>query len=247
MSDDAYQLKFELDLPEDESGVSALNAEEVHAREEAARRLFESGENWAKDGAGNKIEPFNFDVYERLRAIRIPFRAAVLVMWLATPAKYRSPKTKKELADMLGLNSPRQFSVWMAKNPVLQNFVKEAWRSRSIERLSDSLEAMYTVAAENDYKGKGDRELHFKLAGILSDKIDLNLPNGQGLANLPFEEKLKLAGIDNPEEILALKARLRKEQEAEHVDGVERNPADDEQESTVDVEESNGSSDHIAA
>lgn len=148
---------------------------------------------------------------------------------------------------MLGLNSPRQFSVWMAKNPVLQNFVKEAWRARSIERLSDSLEAMYTVAAENDYKGKGDRELHFKLAGILSDKIDLNLPNGQGLANLPFDEKLKLAGIDNPEEIVALKTRLRKEQEAEHVDGVEGNSADDEQESTVDVEESNGSSDHIAA
>jgi len=247
MEEDAYQLKLDLDLPEDEAGVSALNAEEVRAREDAARRLFESGENWAKDGSGNKIEPFNFDVYERLRAIRIPFRAAVLVMWLATPAKYRSPKTKKELADMLGLNSPRQFSVWMAKNPVLQNFVKEAWRARSVERLSDSLEAMYTVAAENDYKGKGDRELHFKLAGILSDKIDVNLPNGQDLAKLPFEEKLKLAGIDNPEELIALKARLRKEQEAEHVDGAEENPADDEQESAVDVEESNGSSDHNAA
>lgn len=226
MSVDTYQLKLDLDLPEEDSGIGSLSAEEIHAREEAARRLFESGENWAKDADGKAIEPYNFDLYERMRAVRIPFRAAVLVMWLATPAKYRYPKTKKELADMLGLNSPRQFSVWMAKNPVLQNFVKEAWRVRALDRLSDSLDAMYTVAAEPDYKGKGDRELHFKLAGILSDKIDLNTnPSGTDLSKLSFEEKLKLAGLNNPDEILALKERFRKEQA--RVDDVENFDADE--------------------
>lgn len=183
-------------------------------REEAARRLFENGESWQKDPAGKPVEPFNFELYENLRAIRIPFRAAVLVMWLATPAKYRYPKTKNELANMLGLSSPRQFSVWMAKNPVLQTFVKEAWRVRSVDRLSDSLEAMYTVAAEPDYKGKGDRELHFKLAGILSDKIELNDKTGvPDLTKMSFEDKLKMAQLTNVDEILALKAKLRKDGE----------------------------------
>jgi len=220
MNDDVYQLKLDIDLSDDSDSNSSLGAEEIQARENAARRLFESGSSWAKDENGNAVEPYNYELYERLRAIKIPFRAAVLVMWLATPAKYRVPKTKKELADMLGLNSPRQFSVWMAKNKVLQDFVKEAWRIRAVDRLSDSLEAMYTVAAEHDYKGKGDRELHFKLAGILSDKIYLNtnLPSNAELTKLPFDQKLKLAGVDNAEEIAALKERLRKNSEEFEID-----------------------------
>lgn len=222
--EDIYQLTLDLDVPEDASGHTGLSVDEVRAREEAARRLFESGETWAKNSDGKAVEPYNFELYERLRAVRIPFRAAVLVMWLATPAQYRHPKTKKELADMLGLNSPRQFSVWMAKNPVLQNFVREAWRVRALDRLSDSLEAMYEVAAEPDYKGRGDRELHFKLAGILSDKIDVNTNmSSVDLSKLSFEEKLKLAGLNNPDEILALKERLRKErlQDEQLVNGEE--------------------------
>lgn len=226
MTDASFQMKFDLDLPEEESsGAGALSAQEIQMREEAARRLFENGESWAKDPEGKPVEPFNFDLYENLRAIRIPFRAAVLVMWLATPAKYRHPKTKIELANMLGLSSPRQFSVWMAKNPVLQTFVKEAWRVRSVDRLSDSLEAMYTVAAEPDYKGKGDRELHFKLAGILSDKIELNDKTGApDLTKMSFEDKLKMAKLTNVEEILALKARLNKEED----EGIASEESDDE-------------------
>jgi hypothetical protein len=130
---------------------------------------------------------------------------------------------------MLGLSSPRQFSVWMAKNPVLQTFVKEAWRTRSVDRLSDSLEAMYEVAAEPDYKGKGDRELHFKLAGILSDKIELNDKTGvPDLTKMSFEDKLKMAQLTNPEEILALKAKMRKDEDESEV------PEDADDESVTD-------------
>lgn len=214
MSDDSYQLKFDLDLPEEEpSGAGALSAQEIQMREDAARRAFESGESWAKDGDGKPVPPFNLDLYETLRVGRFPFRAAVLVMWLATPAKYRHPKTQEELASMLGLRSPRQFSVWRAKNPVLDQMVKTAWQKRAMETLSDSMEAMFEVAAEPDYKGKGDRELHFKVAGILSDRIELNAKTGSvDLTKLSYEEKLRLAGIENPEQLLALKAKLKNDQ-----------------------------------
>ena len=213
MSDEAYQLTFDLDMPEEEPSDGAINYQEIQLREEAARRAFESGESWQKDGSGKPIPPFNLDLYETLRVGRFPFRAAVLVMWLATPAKYRHPKTQEELASMLGLRSPRQFSVWRAKNPVLDQMVKTAWQKRAMETLSDSMEAMFEVAAEPDYKGKGDRELHFKVAGILTEKIDLNAKTGAvDLTKLSYEEKLKLAGITNPEQLLALKAKLKKDQ-----------------------------------
>jgi len=215
ISPPAYQLKFDLDLPEEESN-SALSAEEINLREEAARKAFENGESFPKDENGKPIAPYNLALYISMRIGRWPFRVAALIMWLATPRKYRWPKTQDELANLLGMGSDRQFSVWRSKNPSIDLMMAEAWKKNAVERLPDSLEAMYEVAATPDYKGKGDRELHYKLAEILQDHSTINLNAASGdaddvLKNIPFAKLLELAGVNTPERIAEFKAKIARE------------------------------------
>ena len=203
----AHQLSFDWDLPEEESG-SALSAGDIQLRKDLAQAFVENPKSWPKGEDGKPEKPYWFDRYVTLSETRWPFRAAILTAWLETPKKYRWPKTQDELADMLGMSSDRQFTVWMAKNPQIKAMVHQAWREKALDRLNDSMEAMFEVAATADYKGRGDRELHFKVAEILTDKVIVDTSGNVDLSKLSFAEKLKLAGLDNPEALLALKAEI---------------------------------------
>ena len=207
----ATQMKFEWDLPEEESN-SALSVEEIQLRKDLAEAFIRNPDHWAKDEQGKPVKPFWLDRAITLHEgkMRFPFRAAVLTAWLCTPKKYRYPKTQDQLADLLGLSSDRQFTIWMAKNPQIKAMVHSAWKENALDHLSDSMEAMYEVAAQADYKGKGDRELHFKVAGILNDTVIVDKTGNVDLSKLSFEEKLHLAGLDHPEALIALRAELAK-------------------------------------
>jgi hypothetical protein len=98
----------------------------------------------------------------------------------------------------------------MAKNPQIKAVVHSAWKENALDRLNDSMDAMYEVAATPDYKGKGDRELHFKVAGILNDTVIVDKTGNVDLSKLSFEEKMRLAGLDNPEALIALRSELAK-------------------------------------
>jgi len=203
----AHQLSFDWDLPEEESN-SALSAEEIQLRKDVARAFIENPDTWPKDKDGKPEKPYWFDRYVTLSETHWPFRVAVLTAWLETPKKYRYPKTQDELADMLGMSSDRQFTVWMAKNPQIKAMVHQAWKERALDRISDSMEAMFEVAALPDYKGRGDRELHFKIAEILSDKVIVDNSGNVDLSKLSFAEKLHLAGLDNPEALIRIREDL---------------------------------------
>lgn len=219
------QLKFEWDLPEDESS-SALSAEEIQFRKDLAEAFIRNPEHWEKDGEGKPIKPYWLDHAITLHEgkMRFPFRAAVLAAWLATPKKYRVPKTQDELADLLGLSSDRQFTIWMAKNPQIKAVAHTVWKERALDRVNDSMEAMFEVASRPDYKSKGDRELHFKVAEILSDKLVLDTQGKVDLSKLSFEEKLRLAGLDNAEALIQVREELAKRRaEMEHLSTEEEN------------------------
>ncbi len=205
----AHQLSFDWDLPEEDSNP-ALSAEEIQLRKDVARAFMENPSTWPKGDDGKPEKPYWFDRYLTLTETRWPFRVAVLTAWLETPKKYRWPKTQDQLADMLGMSSDRQFTVWMAKNPQIKAMVHSAWKEKALDRLNDSMDAMYEVAATADYKGKGDRELHFKVAGILNDTVIVDKSGNVDLSKLSFEEKLRLAGLDNPEALIALRSELAK-------------------------------------
>lgn len=209
MDTPSKQMTFEWDLPEDESS-SALSVEEIQFRKDLAEAFIRNPEHWEKDAQGKPIKPYWLDHAITLHEgkMRFPFRAAVLAAWLATPKKYRVPKTQDELANLLGLGSDRQFTIWMARNPQIRAVVHTAWKERALDRVNDSMEAMFEVAALPDYKGKGDRELHFKVAEILSDKLVLDTQGKVDLNKLSFEEKLRLAGLDNPEALIKVREEL---------------------------------------
>ncbi len=206
------QLKFNWDLPEEED--FGLSAEEIQLRKDLAEAFIRNPKHWEKDVDGKPIKPYWLDHAITLHEgkMRFPFRAAVLAAWLCTPKRYRYPKTQDQLADLLGLTSDRQFTVWMARNPQIKAVVHSSWKEEALDRIYDSLDAMYEVAAKPDYKGKRDRELHFKIAGILSDKLILDRTGSVDLSKLSFEEKLKLAGLDDPEALMKLRKEMYQRQ-----------------------------------
>jgi len=215
ISKPVYQLKLALDLPEEEAGA-VLSVEDVRIRSEAARSKLEGGEWWPKGEV-----PAWYAHYLKLIYGNWPWRVAVLIAWLSMP-KPRWPATQDELArQVLGLTSDRQFSVWMAKNPAIAAQVHDVQFALVWDDLADVLAAGMEVAKTPDYKGKGDREMIYKMAGMLSDKIEADIYDKTGnvdLTKLTFAEKLRLAGLDNPEALLLLKAKLADEADDDEFD-----------------------------
>lgn len=202
-----YQLKFSLDLDEEPQANGALSVDEIRLRSETARSQLEGGALWPD---GNVPE-----WYERYMDLLVggwDWRVATYIAWAAQPKTQRWPKTQEELAvKVLGLTSDRQIVKWRSKNPAISAMIRDVAASMVFEALPDSFAAMNAVAAIPNYKGRGDRELQFKLAGILSDKTELEL-SGSGsadLSKLSWSEKLRLAGLDNPEALAVMKEKLR--------------------------------------
>ena len=212
-----YQLKLGLDLPEETESVnSSLSAEDVRIRTEAARRALEGGDLWQRDPLGNESIPAWYAHYLKLVYGGWPWRVAVLIAWLSMP-KPRWPATQEELAKkVLGLSSDRQFSVWMAKNPAIAAQVRDTQFALVWDELGEVLAAGMAVAKQRDYKGKGDREMIYRMSGLLNEKTEEEIFDKTGsvdLSKLSFAEKLKLAGLNDPEALIALKRKLMEEQD----------------------------------
>lgn len=212
-----YQLKLGLDLPEEAPASQVLSAEDVRIRAEAARAQLEGGNLWPKDAQGKSQTPAWYEQYLKLVYGGWPWRVAVLIAWMAMDKPRRWPATQDELAiKILGLNSDRQFSVWMAKNPAIAAQVHDVRFALVWDNLSDVLAAGMAVAMEKDYKGRGDREMIYKMAGILSDKVQAEIYDKSAIADLSklsFGEKLRLAGLDSAGALAALKEKLIQDQE----------------------------------
>lgn len=207
-----YQLKMSLNVPEAEQAQDVLSLEEVRLRSEAARAGLENGTSWPVDPDTKQVRPpAMMQEYYRLCAGGWPWRVAMYIVWLATPRRLRWPASQEELAtQILGLTSDRVLSTWRTKNPVIDALARDIGVGRALERVTDSIDAMMEVAATPDYKGKGDRELHLKMAGLLADgQMEVISKSGlPDLSKLSWEEKLALAGLDTPEKIDAYKREL---------------------------------------
>lgn len=212
-----YQLRLNLDLPDELQVTGVLSVDEIRIRAETARARLENGQSWKPDELGRAVPPAWYQEYLQLLTGGWDWRVAVYIAWKATPKKYRWPESQEELAtQVLGLTSDRVISTWRAKNPAIDAMVQDVGSARVLDRLNDSIDAMLEVASQPNYKGRGDRELHFKLAGVLSEQIDINDKSGlPDLSKLSWNEKLKLAGLDTPEKIAAYKEELAKQQQPE--------------------------------
>lgn len=207
-----YQLRMALDVPETPHEQGALSLDEIRLRSETARMALESGELWPVNPATKLSEPPVMMLeYYRLCAGGWPWRVALYICWLATPKKLRKPSSQEELATrFMGLGSDRVLSMWRTKNPVIDALARDIGAAQALEHVSDAVAAMVEVASRPDYKGRGDRELLFKMSGLLADgSLEINDRSGQpDLTKLSWEEKLRLAGLDTPEKVEAYKREL---------------------------------------
>lgn len=206
--DYSFQMAFEFDIPEDEADVSAgLSAEQIQARKDEARERIVSGEAFDKNDNDETIFPAWFENFIQYEDGGYPTRVAVYMAWLGLPNELREPRTKKELANLLGLSSPRQFYIWEEKYPDIRDVAKNIWRRKILDGMPGAVDAMVTVASWPDYKGKPDRELLFRMGKELNDEIVLKNEDVD-LSKLSYEDKLALAGLDTPEKLAAYRASL---------------------------------------
>ncbi len=123
-----------------------------------------------------KAKPKWWPIVEDLIAAGLTWRKAVYVAWRICPKSIRWPKTIEELAtNILGLSSARTIRKWHQNDPRIEEFIGK-WRMKPVmEHLSETLDAMFKVAARPTPEGNRDRRLHAEIAGILKTRHALEL------------------------------------------------------------------------
>ncbi len=212
-----YQLKLPLEL-EDEAAPdqsTVVSPEEARLRSETARAALNSADvSWKGE-------------YDELVKGGWNWRVAAYIAWASSPKTTRAPKTQEELAQQhLGLTSDRAINSWRRKNPAIDEMVAILQAAPLWNHRAEIYEALITVATSAEYKGHNDRKLALELMGdyVPHSKIEaeLNRRITDDLSNLPFEEKLKLAGLDDPERLAEFKRNLSQRSDEEVDAGEEK-------------------------
>ena len=184
-----YQLAFDLDLPDVDSGDSALSVDEIRLRSETARQALE--------GRGD-LEWMN--EYSRLRNGGWDWRVAAFIAWASSPRNKRNPKTQDELATKhLGLTSDRAINTWCKKNPAIDEMVGILQASPLWDHRADVFDALTDMAKGHDYKSHNDRKLFLEItndyvpSAKLAAMITKNGFSKNELSDMSDEELLKLA------------------------------------------------------
>jgi hypothetical protein len=194
-------LDLQIEDVQAEAEVRFISPDEANRISDMARMALEE----LRPG-GMAIEaPKWFEDYRRLRDVGWPWRVACYIAWAASPKKNRKPKSQEELATMfLGLTSDRQITTWRKKNPVIDETIALLQAAPLFEARRDAFEALIESASNPDYKGKGDRELLFKMLGDLVDKRELRLRGS-----------VRTQGVEERSDA-ELRALLGEEQEGDH-------------------------------
>lgn len=200
-----YQLSLPLELEEPSGdGVAVVGVEEARLRSETARaalhELTPEKVTWKEE-------------YLNLVEGGWNWRVAAYIAWAASPKNTRRPKTQDELATQhLGLTSDRAINTWRKKNPAIDEMVAVLQAAPLWEHRSEIYDALISVATTKEYKGHNDRKLALELLGdyVPRSKVEAELNNKimDDLASLPFEEKLRLAGLKDPEKLAEFKKKL---------------------------------------
>jgi len=200
-----YQLTLPLDIEDvisDQSSV--VSVEEARLRSETARAALHE--------LSPESTPWK-DEYLNLVEGGWNWRVAAYIAWAASPKNTRTPKTQDELATQhLGLTSDRAINTWRRKNPAIDEMVAVLQAAPLFEHRAEIYEALVKVATSPEYKGHNDRKLALELLGdyVPKSKVEAELNQRiiDDLSSLPFEEKLRLAGLKDPEKLAEFKKKL---------------------------------------
>ncbi len=85
--------------------------------------------------------------YLELRVEGWDWRKAAYIAWKASPAKSRWPKTKAELATILGLASDRVIRKWVEKEPAIEERVAKMQIEPLMEHRADVIQHLIDLAS----------------------------------------------------------------------------------------------------
>lgn len=172
------QLVLELDLPDTLEELNETPAE-VALRLEAARTKFDEREQ----------KPGWFGVYTELIEAGWDHKRAMYIAWASAPRKDRQPGTVAELADWIGLKSPRVIYTWRSKNPAIDETVAVLQAEPLFQHRADVFHALVSSATDPNYKSAPDRRTFFTLTGDLVEEKQLRIKRlASDLSDLTEEE-----------------------------------------------------------
>ncbi|MCL4867809.1 MAG: hypothetical protein KJ063_02475 [Anaerolineae bacterium] len=123
------------------------------------------------------------------------WRKAAVIAWLCLPKQERKPKTKQELATLLGLGNTGRIVEW-ERDPAVQAKILAVSQASLLHALADVDKALVTAASSSDYKNNQDRKTYYQRLGLLTDKHELAMSQnkaGEAMKQMSDAELLALA------------------------------------------------------
>lgn len=96
---------------------------------------------------------------------RWQWRTALYIAWSCTPRDRRWPKTKGELASLLGC-AESAFRVWRHKDPEIDERIRSLPATMLLDHVAGVFDALATVATMADPKAHQDRKLFLEITRV---------------------------------------------------------------------------------
>jgi hypothetical protein len=145
---------------------SRLSRDKLHAR---------LADLQAQDAA----PPAWLELYDSLLAERTAdghqrwdWRKALYIAWSCVPRSKREPKTLGALADRLGVRTSTM-RMWRIHDPEIEQRIADLPHQVLLDHVADVYAATIEVASTPDPRCTAERQLFYKLAGILQSQVEL--------------------------------------------------------------------------
>lgn len=103
---------------------------------------------------------------------RWDWRKALFIAWSCVPRSKREPKTLGALADRLGVRTST-IRMWCLHDPEIKQRIADLPRQVLLDHVADVYAVTVEVATTPDPRCTPERQLFYKLAGILQSQIEL--------------------------------------------------------------------------
>lgn len=103
---------------------------------------------------------------------RWDWRKALFIAWSCVPRSKREPKTLGALADRLGVRTST-IRMWCLHDPEIKQRIADLPRQMLLDHVADVYAVTIEVATTPDPRCTAERQLFYKLAGIIQSQVDL--------------------------------------------------------------------------
>jgi len=104
---------------------------------------------------------------------RWDWRKALYIAWSCVPRSKREPKTLGALADRLGVRTSTMRE-WRRHDPEIEQRIADLPHQVLLDHVADVYAATIEVASTPDPRCTAERQLFYKLAGIIQSQVDLS-------------------------------------------------------------------------